>query len=310
MEKKNPSSPPRNLPPPVYRTAPVASQPKSAMEAHFPPGAPPVYRPFGSAPQLKRAAPPVYRPKPSATQAKPALQRRSNPVVQRTIVIEGVTYNAGDLAAFNDRYSGHIPDILVEISDLTKPPRTIPAALEDPRRFIVDVERTGDGVFFGARIEAEQARVEGGIRREAGRVPVLIQRPAHEFIELKIGGLISCIGIILEARNAGRIEAASGSHFVTPALIKDGRLTFEGQETLRNQIGITRPFGILTAKLMHVDKRHVMGGGLAGDVLDAYKGMNLIIPFLLSAGVTQVNITNGNSERVYRLSADGSGALA
>jgi hypothetical protein len=79
MEKKDRSNPNRNLggnlPPTVYRPVAPISQAKSASTTA--PGvssAPPVYRPFTVAAQLKPAiaAPPVYRPAPAVSQPKSA----------------------------------------------------------------------------------------------------------------------------------------------------------------------------------------------------------------------------------------------
>jgi hypothetical protein len=76
MEKKNGSDPSRNsgrnMPPPVYRPVPSASQQKIASPATpARSGAPPVYRPFASTSQRKPAsASPVYRPGAPASQQK------------------------------------------------------------------------------------------------------------------------------------------------------------------------------------------------------------------------------------------------
>jgi len=113
MEKKNGGDPSRNLgrnmPPPVYRPIPTASQRKtvspaaparsgapavyrpltetpqaksgSSLAAPVRPAVPPPYRPFASTSQLKPSgAPPVYRPSPTqAIKSGPAAVRRSAP---------------------------------------------------------------------------------------------------------------------------------------------------------------------------------------------------------------------------------------
>jgi len=92
MEKKdrsNPSQNPgrRNLPPAVYRpVAPVSQAKSTSTTAPGISSAPPAYRPFAAASQLKAAiAPPVYRPAAAASQVKnaPSPARSGAPPVYR-----------------------------------------------------------------------------------------------------------------------------------------------------------------------------------------------------------------------------------
>lgn len=228
-------------------------------------------------------------------------------VVQRAIVMEGKTYRPEDLEAFQTKY----PEVewkamLSAMSEFEHYPRTIKDALEDPRNFYLTAEKIDDEVFYLAEADSLPKRVQGRMTREAGSRPVLVKRPQQGFEELRISGLIMCIGVVIEARKAGMIQAASGSHFVTPEYISKGEINEKGQQRLEDQIRMVQPHGILSATLMHIKGPKETKGK---DEKDAFEALNLIVPFLLSRRLSQVNILDGESTRSYKLEADGTSTL-
>jgi hypothetical protein len=107
---------------------------------------------------------------------------------------------------------------------------------------------------------------------------------------LKLSGLISCVGIIIEAKHEGKTQAVSGSHFVTPDLTQDDtsggthkrRLNEKGKQALQRQIEMTKPHGTtFKATLMYVDKT-VSLGGTSSEAQQAGAAMEAIEQFLNS----------------------------
>jgi hypothetical protein len=247
---------------------------------------------------------------PSNPGRQSSVQRQSSPVVQRAIEIEGITYEEKDLEQFMKKYGENEKEIISAMNDIANYPRTIQAALADSRRIKVEeCYRDEHGVFFEAVAEALEKKVEGGVSIEAASRPELVNRPEEGFRELQIKGLIMCIGIVIEAGDEnGEIKAVTGSHFVTPVYIVKGEINTEGKKALLEQVAMTKPYGTLKAKLMHVDYAKE-GEQKSGAANEADVALEKIVPILTGAGVSVVEITKGAAERSYRLSADGSGTL-
>jgi hypothetical protein len=332
---KRPIAPPVYRPQPTPKVLQRKQSPSApqSVQAQRHPIAPAVYRPEQKKiAQLKPAstgmrvapkAPPVYRPQSQANmprsvtvqmksvQTKKAatifsasrdnLQpQRSSSVIQRVIVIGGRAYGTADKKDFLVKCpEKEHEDILTAMSDLD-PPGSIDAALADKRRFFLTREEDPKfGVIYGAEAEALVKEGKEVTSREAGNRPIAITRPARNPEEIVISGLIMCVGVIIEARRDGRIEAASAAHFVTPDCVEDGRINAAGRRVLEELITLVKERGTLNAILAHTAEMNV------GASRDSFEAVRLITSFLLENGVTRVNILRGPSTRTYRLGSDG-----
>jgi hypothetical protein len=311
QERKSPTAPP------VYRQEQKKiAQPKmaSTASAHTPPKAPAIHRPQPNV-NARPSLPAQMRSKVIAPAASPpqsfaphAELRRGNSVVQRAIVIGDQVYGPGEAEALNNRYPGtEREEMLSVMSDFPHYPRSIAAALADPRRFYLTRKEDENGVAYVAEADALPTQVIGGRTREAGSRPVLITRPDVGFEGLEIKGLIMCVGIIIEAQREGRIQAAAGSHFVTNDMITDGEINQRGRMLIEMQIQMVRHHGTPTALLMHI-----LGQGgphRTGSESDGDLAVRQITDFLLDRSIKGVNITAGLAQRSYRLNTDGTSTL-
>lgn len=316
--------------PPVYRPEQKRiSQPKmaSAAQAHTAPKAPPVYRPqpkvnaqrsLPAQMKMKMAGPVVSHPQHNKeagagrmglraashnVQAKNMHPQRSSPVIQRVIVIEDKEYGLANKTQLEEAYPKEQEAMMEGMRrDLRHFPKTLDEALEEKRRFYLvreDLGKFGTS-FFVKDSDPFVEKVTGGFTREAGKRPVLVARPESGFEELRIESLISCVAIIIEAQRDGQIQAAAGSHFVTPECIDEGKLTDGGLRLIQGQIDLVESYGSRNAILAHSHN----------DPQASSKAVDLITQFLKSKGVASVITRQGSDRLKYQLRYDGKSTLS
>ena len=319
---------------PVYRPEQKrVVQPKmaSAAPARIPPKSPPVYRPqpvpkclqmkatarqpLGHRAKSAPAAPPVYRPQPAGShkllvQAKKAATnmhpQRSSRVIQRVIIIAGKEYSHANKEEFEKTYpSNERDEMWTAIRAEKGRPETLDQTLEVPRRFKLVREDLGKhGISF--YVKSKDPFVEelegGGFTREAGKRPILVTRPERGSEELRIEGLVSCVAIIIEAKLKGMVQAAAGSHFLTPKRVSENKLNVKGSQLLENQLAMVKssgPYDSLRAILVHSFE----------DKQESTKAVDLITSFLGSKSVAVTTFQKQSRNVKYRLKADGEGTL-
>jgi hypothetical protein len=235
-------------------------------------------------------------------------QAPQEPAIQRMIDIDGKTYAAEQLAAFNEQYpqeSGLQEKILGAITSEVKKntPKTIQAALSDNRTiYIKKHPRHGYYVEKVEPLDEDEKRIERV--QTAASNPVLVTRPLNGSEGLEIGGLIMCIGIVLEAEQGKLTQAACGAHFVTPDCVKNGVINQEGKNQLDQMVGLIQGRGTLSAKLLRAEGAMASVSGAQKDAIEAW---DLIGDYLTSLGVANIKKSVGASTMTYYLYDDGSG---
>ena len=320
----------RPVAPPVYRPQPVPRvlQPKIANEAIV---LKPPKMAVGAPADRTLKAPLVYRPQPkvNAPRSLPAQMKsmslrapsqnvlmqpkkaatnmhphRTSRVIQRVIVIAGKEYGLANKEEFENTYpSNERVEMWNAIRAVKGRPDTIDQTLEVPRRFKLVREDLGKhGVSFYVKYaDPFVEKLEGeGFTREAAKRPILVTRPERGFEELRIEGLVSCVAIIIEAKLKGMVQAAAGSHFLTPKRVSENKLNVKGSQLLENQLAMVKsagPYDSLSAILVHSFE----------DTQESTKAVNLITSFLGSKSVEATTFQKKPTSVKYRLKADGEG---
>lgn len=232
--------------------------------------------------------------------------------VQRIIRVGDASYGAGDDVRFAATYNqAHQQAMLTAINDAPQAPTTVAAALGDPRTFTMTLVEDDPefGPLYGAQATALVRAVQGGRTREAAAVPEYVQRPGAGFEEITIGGLIMCIGVIIEAGAGGLTTAAVGAHFVTPTSVTDGALSAEGTGQLAAMLRAVAGQGTLTATLCHAASAEGVNPHGRGASVDAMVALNQIVNYLTSHGVSAIVIRETNASIAYTLRSDGTHAV-
>jgi hypothetical protein len=162
-----------------------------------------------------------------------------NSVVQRVIGINGQQYNLADKDKF---YQEHKEEEVKEIERLLKnadfqmDKRTIDGALADERTILISKQYySEDETYYD--IDCKEAYVkheEGKASREAGKIPLYVTKPETGNEEIRIAGLIMCIGVIIEVTDEeDKIVGAAGGHFVTPTMLTEMGLMSEGNDFIQ-----------------------------------------------------------------------------
>lgn len=239
---------------------------------------------------------------------------KGGPVVQRVIEVDGNTYGAADQVAFEKKYDeSHRKAMLVGMQDIQPtPPQSIAAALADKRRFHLtfeDLEEFGLGFNYVAdygQVEALAGNVAGGRVREAAEKPEFIQRPETGFEQINIAGLLSCVGIVIEAFKDDGVTAAVGAHFVTPEAIIGGQLNDRGTGQLSAMLESLDGYGEQRRAFLCYQQDEYASKE-DENTAAALKAISL---YLTSGGVSGVKVSNTGSEISYTLSSDGSSSLS
>ena len=247
---------------------------------------------------------------------------QSKQVVQRVIEVSGDrVYGAGEAEALKTTYPEEWSDILSSLNEFGHAPKTVDEAVSDERHFTVTREEVPDyGVLWNPVLQTVVTEVDGGGKtREAGDIPVLVLRPEENFEELKISGLIMCVGIVIEAkRDDGRINAAAGAHFVTPICIEESeesgddeeeskssdnfKINSHGISVLKGLTDLASPHGTLSAKLFTA-----VGAGEKKSIPE--KQAEQAVELITKALSMPVTVMIGESTRNYQLDADGTSAV-
>lgn len=258
-------------------------------------------------------------PQVSQLQAKQALMGSSSmaaglssgaDVVQRVISVDGITYGGDDTQAFEDRYNeAHRTAMLRALTNgVPNSPASLADALSAERRFLLTLEANDSDaeeqnedpqIFYYAKASAVITNQEGGRIREAGYVPELITKHASNFEKLKVSGLVTCVGIFIEARGDDGVVAATASHFVTPDCMDGEALNEDGVGLVQAQYDLIAGRGALKAILRY-------SGEADGKTQDA---LNEIEYFLGVLGVGTVERAQGAGEVIYCLNANGTSAI-
>ncbi|KKO47109.1 hypothetical protein WG68_00155 [Arsukibacterium ikkense] len=229
-------------------------------------------------------------------------------VVQRIINVDGRDYGPDDKEAFEQRYDErHRAGMLPVFLDFPYAPRTIADALADQRHIYLKFEEDDPeyGVSYNGVASALVTDVGGGKQRVAGEIPELILKPAVGFEQMDITGLIMCIGIVIEAQKDNVVEAASGGHFVTPSAMEESALNGRGVGQLASLINLAKPHGTLSATLCHAASAEKIDTSKKSTSMSAMTAINAIVSFLLSNGVSKVNILQTGSKISYKLDSNG-----
>jgi|GEM_PF-2789497 len=246
----------------------------------------------------------------AAAQSHPTIA--NSPVVQRIINVDGRDYGVGDQAAFEERYDErHRIGMLPVFGDFPYPPGSIADALADPRHIYLTFQEDDPkyGVIYGGVASALIADVDGGKQRVAAEIPELILKPAVGFEQMDIIGLIMCIGIVIEAKKDNMVEAASGGHFVTPSAIEEGALNSRGAGQLTTLINLAKSHGTLSATLCHAASAENIDASKKSTNMSAMTAINAIVSYLLSNGVSKVNILQTGSTISYKVDSNGNRSL-
>jgi hypothetical protein len=217
------------------------------------------------------------------------------------------TYGAGEAGALKAKYPTEWKDIFSATGEFGNAPKTLEDAVADKRRYIMTrVDDPEFGVLWSADEGVMEKEAKGGGKtREAGATPVLVLRPQESFEEMKISGLIMCVGVVVEARgDDDKIKAAAGGHFVTPDCMEEAEtpkgftINSDGSSFINGLVELAKPHGKLSAILMTAQG---LGQKKSGAEEDAAQAVKLITDAL---GMP-VTVSNGASTRNYQLRADG-----
>ncbi len=236
----------------------------------------------------------------------------SEPVVQRAINVDGVTFTAADKVAFDAEYNKDHQEEMVNAL-LDQGILTIEAALADDRIFPLtygDLSFLKEGLFnydFNPNgLKSVVTQVEGGLARIAGETPELVTRPAVGFQKIDISGLLSCVGIVIEAFKDDGVTAAVGAHFVTPEAITDGQLNDRGTGQLNTMLGLLNGYGEQRRAFLCYQQDEYSSQADENTVA-ALMGIRT---YLTSRGVSDVKVSNTGGDISYILSSDGSISLS
>lgn len=145
------------------------------------------------------------------------LQASTN-VIQRYLDIQGGgVFDAGNEEQFRQQYSAEARREMLSVIQEEAGPRarfpSIEAALASP-----DVIMIGgaEHEYYAEFIESERTVVDGGAQRNAGDHASYAARPAAGFEDLHLSGLMNCVAIVVETRDARGVSGIAMAHFTTP----------------------------------------------------------------------------------------------
>ncbi|MEM7367728.1 MAG: DUF4157 domain-containing protein [Bacteroidota bacterium] len=220
-------------------------------------------------------------------------------VYQRAINVDGRTYTAADEAEFMARYpdEGQRHRMIRALSDMDRAPQSIIEALQDQRTFNLnqdesDPDRPDEIDYWAEAVELVE-RHGDLTTRVANRAPTLIHRPGEGREQIVIEGMISCVGVIVEALDErGFVIAAVGGHFVSPDNMTGGTLNSDGEAWLMQLITQLPPSAKLGAMLMYTN----MNDG----------ALQAVNAFLSRNNVSEIDEWHGGGKQSYILNSDGS----
>ncbi|WP_394749996.1 eCIS core domain-containing protein [Spongiimicrobium salis] len=223
----------------------------------------------------------------------------STPIIQRIIKFKGETWGPGTEEAFLKKHGEKKTEKMVKqilYDDIPHPARNLTEALKDPRDFFITEEDGRYTVTASALVE----EIKGGKIREAGEKPQVMFRPEKDTENMKISGLLDCIGIYVNRIDEDAYtQAVSGAHFLTPVCIeKDGKINAKGKGLVEELVDLVAGQGQLFAILVRSDE----SGEIEKRAKNAMKEIKTV---LKTKGVSQVIPYEGYSEVIYRLDSKG-----
>jgi len=237
-----------------------------------------------------------------------------NSHVQRTIEYDNWLYFDGDEEKFIDMVPKEgIKDLERDIANAfsryEQRPKSINDALKDITTiYKVKKEKEGEtGVKFKwdvVETEIERERQKKRPRtEEAGSTGVYVDRDAVADKKVLLTGIISCVGIVIEAWDKeGKVKAAAVGHFVTPRMTLNGELNSEGKEMLSNLRQYTQGKGEeYTARLL-VAKGEMEGAENSETFLEAKAAAKKIQDYYHGIKCTT---EEGSGSREYILKVSG-----
>ena len=159
-----------------------------------------------------------------------------NSLIQRVIEIDGKKYSSHQKEEFYKEKKDDLKEIsrLLKAADFQMDDRTIDGALADERTILICKESDEKSPELFYEIDCKEAYVkyeQGKATREAGQIPEYVTKPKTGIEEIRIEGLIMCIGVIIEVIDEeDKIVGAAGGHFVTPTMLTAKGLMSKGND--------------------------------------------------------------------------------